>query len=76
MAHLDIPAPQELQFREILIGHFAEFCGRRYQKLALSMASDEDRNGSVFMAQVEVQPDPLAGTATGAGTSMSRGTPA
>src|ERR1039458_6872653 len=49
-----------IQFQEIPIGQFFEFRGRRYRKLALSMASDEDRNGSVFQAQTEVLPDPLS----------------
>jgi hypothetical protein len=40
-----------IQFQEIPIGRFFEFRGRRYQKLALSMASDEDRNGTIFQQQ-------------------------
>jgi len=51
--------PSTLQFQEIPIGAHFEFRGRRYQKLALSMASDEDRNGTIFMAQTEVGPDPI-----------------
>jgi len=49
-----------IQFQEILIGQFFEYRGRRYRKLALSMASDEDRNGNIFQAQVEVLPDPFS----------------
>ena len=48
-----------IQFQEIPIGGYFEFHGRRYRKLALSMASDEDRNGNIFQAQTEVLPDPL-----------------
>jgi len=47
------------QFQEIPIGQFFEYRGRRYRKLAISMASDEDRNGNIFQAQTEVLPDPL-----------------
>ena len=53
---------QRVQFQEIAIGGYFEFRGRRYQKLALNMASDEDRNGSIFMNQTEVSPDPYART--------------
>jgi hypothetical protein len=52
--------PRTLQFQEIPVGGYFEYRGRRYLKLALSMASDEDRNGSIFMAQVEVLPDPFS----------------
>ena len=51
--------PSALQFQEIPIGGHFEFRGRRYKKLALSMASDEDRNGTIFLAQTEVGPDPI-----------------
>ena len=51
--------PSTIQFQEIPIGQFFEYRGRRYRKLALSMASDEDRNGNIFQAQVEVSPDPF-----------------
>jgi hypothetical protein len=53
------PMPPTLQFQEIPIGQFFEYRGRRYRKLALSMASDEDRNGNIFQAQTEVLPDPF-----------------
>ena len=52
--------PSTIQFQEIPIGQFFEFHGRRYKKLALSMASDEDRNGNIFQAQTEVLPDPFS----------------
>ena len=48
-----------IQFQEIPIGQFFEYRGRRYRKLAVSMASDEDRIGNIFQAQTEVFPDPL-----------------
>jgi hypothetical protein len=57
------PSPEmhsTIQFQEIPIGQFFEYRGRRYRKLARSMASDEDRNGNIFQAQTEVLPDPLA----------------
>ena len=53
------PMPTTIQFQEIPIGQFFEYRGRRYRKLALSMASDEDRNGNIFQAQTEVLPDPF-----------------
>jgi hypothetical protein len=49
-----------MQFQEIAIGQHFEFRGRRYKKLALSMASHEDRIGNIFQAQTEVLPDPFA----------------
>ncbi len=51
--------PTTIQFQEIQIGQWFEFRGRRYRKLVLSMASDEDRNGTIFQPQTEVLPDPL-----------------
>ena len=56
------PSSPTLQFQEIQVGQFFEFRGRRYKKLALSMASDEDRIGNIFQAQTEVLPDPLPRT--------------
>jgi len=53
------PMPSTIQFQQIPMGQFFEFRGRRYRKLALSMASDEDRNGAIFRAETEVLPDPL-----------------
>jgi hypothetical protein len=52
-----------LLFQEIQIDQFFEFRGRRYQKLALSMASDEDRNGNIFQAETEVLADLVASPA-------------
>jgi len=56
------PRPPTFQFQEIQVGQHFEFRGRRYKKLALSMASDEDRIGNIFQAQTEVLPDPLPRT--------------
>ena len=54
------PSSPTVQFQEIQVGQFFEFRCRRYRKLALSMASDEDRIGNIFQSQTEVLPDPLA----------------
>ena len=56
------PSSPTFQFQEIQVGQFFEFRCRRYKKLALSMASDEDRIGNIFQAQTEVLPDPLPRT--------------
>ena len=53
-----------IQFQEIPIGQHFEFRGRRYRKLALSMACDEDRIGNICQAQTEVLPDPFVSTGT------------
>ncbi len=55
-----VPGPSTLQFQEIPIGGHFGYRDRRYRKLAISMASDEDRNGNIFRPETEVQPDPLA----------------
>ena len=49
-----------MQFQEVTIGQHFEFRGRRYQKLAVSLARDEDYFGNVFQAQTEVLPDPFS----------------
>jgi len=54
------PIHSTIQFQELSIGQHFEFRGRRYEKLALSMACDEDRIGNIFQAQTEVLPDPFA----------------
>ncbi len=41
-------------FFKIPVGANFEFRGRRYRKLALSMACDEERMGNVFHDQTEV----------------------
>jgi len=45
-----------IKFRDLPVGARFEFRGRRYEKLALSMARDEDRLGNVFHADAEVRP--------------------
>ncbi|MEI6393235.1 MAG: hypothetical protein WCT12_19285 [Verrucomicrobiota bacterium] len=54
--------PTTIQFQEIPIGQHFEFRDRRYKKLARNMASDEDRNGTIFQSETEVLPDPLRRT--------------
>jgi hypothetical protein len=54
--------PLGLQFQEIPIGEFFEYRSRRYRRIAVSMASDEERNGAIFLAQTEVMPDPFSST--------------
>jgi hypothetical protein len=44
-----------IKFRDLPVGARFEFRGRRYEKLALSMARDEDRLGNVFHADAEVR---------------------
>jgi hypothetical protein len=66
------PMPSTIQFQQIPMGQFFEFRGRRYRKLALSMASDEDRNGNIFQAQTEVLPDPFSRSAPGPEGSYPR----
>lgn len=41
-------------FSEVPVGGRFEFRGRRYEKLALSLARDEERCGNVFMDRTEV----------------------
>ncbi len=60
------------QFCELPIGARFAFRGRRYIKLALSMACDEDLWGNVFNDGVEVQPDAL-GAFTSPGPAREAG---
>jgi hypothetical protein len=43
-----------IQFSQIPVGARFEFRGHRYEKLALSMACDEERLGNIFHAETEV----------------------
>ena len=43
-----------IQFHQLPLGARFEFRGRRYEKLALSMASDEDRCGNIFQYECQV----------------------
>jgi len=51
--------PPTKQFQEVPTDQHFEFRGRRFKKVAPCMAADEDRNGTIFQAEVEVLPDPL-----------------
>jgi len=46
-----------IQFSKIPVGARFEFRGHRYEKLALSMACDEERLGNIFHAETEVVPE-------------------
>jgi hypothetical protein len=46
-----------IQFSKIPVGARFEFRGHRYEKLALSMACDEERLGNIFHADTEVVPE-------------------
>jgi hypothetical protein len=43
-----------ITFYELPIGARFEFRGHRYEKLALSMARDEDRCGNIFQDETQV----------------------
>ena len=45
------------KFSQIPIGARFEFRGHRYEKLALSLARDEERLGNIFHAETEVVPE-------------------
>jgi hypothetical protein len=66
--------PPTIQFQEIPIGQHFEFRGRRYRKLALNLAGDEDRYGNIFQAQTEVLPDPLPQASCSAVSRNRQGT--
>jgi hypothetical protein len=69
------PIPLIIQFQEVpLVQHF-EFRDRRYQKLALSLASDEDRDSMIFQAQTEALPDPFLGAALPSEVSFAQPQP-
>ena len=46
-----------MKFYELAIGARFIFRGRRFEKIAMSMANDEKQFGSVFMGETEVVPD-------------------
>lgn len=52
-----------LRFGELPLGGRFEFRGRRYEKLALSLARDEDRCGNIFQAETLVCTEQAGGTA-------------
>ncbi len=43
-----------INFCQLPLGARFEFRGRRYEKLALAMAGDEDRCGNIFRDETEV----------------------
>jgi hypothetical protein len=45
-----------VKFQQVQIGEIFEFRGRRYRKVAMSMAHDEDRCGNVFQENTDVVP--------------------
>lgn len=45
-----------VKFQQIPIGEVFEFRGRRYRKVAMSMAHDEDRCGNIFQDHTDVVP--------------------
>jgi len=51
-----------VKFQQISIGGRFEFRGRRYCKVALSMAHDEDRCGNIFQDHTDVVPERSAAT--------------
>jgi hypothetical protein len=46
-----------MRFYELAVGARFFFRGRRYEKLAMSMARDEEQFGHAFMAETEVTVD-------------------
>ena len=64
------------KFHEVPVGGKFEFRGRRYEKLALSLARDEERCGNVFHDLTEVlaeAPPVISPTQTGATASNTTG---
>lgn len=51
------------RFYRLPLGARFEFRGRRYEKLALSLAADEERCGNIFRDETEVVADPPPGAA-------------
>jgi hypothetical protein len=45
-----------MQFYQLAKGARFQFCGRAFQKVAMSMAEDAERNGNVFWSGMEVTP--------------------
>ena len=46
-----------MRFKELPVGARFEFRGHRYEKVALSMARDEERMGNIFHDDTEVVSD-------------------
>lgn len=45
-----------MQFYQLAKGARFEFRGKQFQKTAMSMSEDAERNGNIFQAQTEVTP--------------------
>jgi hypothetical protein len=61
-----------MQFKELPVGARFEFRGHRYEKVALSMACDEERMGNIFHDDTEVVSDtPITRTAPTDGAAGS-----
>lgn len=54
-----------IPFQQLPIGARFEFRGRRYCKVAMSMAHDEERCANVFRGETDVMPDLLSVINTG-----------
>ena len=46
-----------MKFYELAIGARFIFRGQRFEKIAMSMARDEENCGNIFMGGTEVEPD-------------------
>ncbi len=46
-----------MRFKELPVGARFEFRGHRYEKVAISMARDEERRGNIFHDDTEVVSD-------------------
>jgi hypothetical protein len=47
-----------MRFEDLPVGTAFRFRGRRFVKLALSMTEDENRIGTIFLAETEVEQEP------------------
>ena len=45
-----------MQFYQLAKGARFEFRGKQFEKIAMSMAEDEERNGYVFQGETEITP--------------------
>lgn len=62
-----------MQFKELPVGARFEFRGHRYEKVALSMACDEERMGNIFHDDTEVVSDTPPGRNSEADRSAGAG---
>lgn len=47
---------RQMKFYELAVGARFEFDGRQFEKIGMSMAEDEKRNGCIFMGGMDVIP--------------------